>query len=106
MCFHRYVSFKGKAQGQLKGESINAARSQKWTEVHSFEMYSKIPLDLKSAGPNGAHWKSEVFDEVVIETVGPPDTGKGGPSEEQPSGNQLLEEYGFTFQRILVTKIK
>ena len=89
MAFQAYASFKGKTQGQLKGESQKTGRSDKWTEVLSFKMESGVPVDSKSGSPKGArghqpivitkevgasspqllqaHWANEVFTEVVIE---------------------------------------
>jgi type VI secretion system Hcp family effector len=91
MAFEAYASFKGKKQGQLKGESQKAHRSDKWTEVLSFEMGSEVPVDAKGGRPKGprtqkpvvitkqigsaspqllqAHWTNEVLSEVIIEIL-------------------------------------
>jgi len=150
MAFTCYISFKGTKQGQLKPESKKAKRNDKWTEVLSIDMGSEVPVDPKSGRPRGsrthqpltitkeigpaspqlldAHWKNEIFTEVVIEIVGRPDTGAGEVVTERitltnallakvrrytpqlTSGHQehdtdQLEEYSFTFQAILVENI-
>src|SRR5580700_977573 len=150
MSFHRYASFKGKTQGQLKAESKKAKRSDKWVELVSFEMSSEVPVDPKSGRPKGArthfplvitkeigaatpqlldaHWKSELFDEVVIEIVGRPDTGAGETvveritltnaliaktrrytpklaTEHAEHDTELLEDFSFTFQKIAVENL-
>jgi type VI secretion system Hcp family effector len=138
MAFHSYVSFKGQKQGQLKAESQKAGRSDKWTEVVSIDLGSEVPVDPKSGRPKGArthfpltitkeigvaspqllnaHWANELFDEIVIEIVGRPDTGKGETVAERitltngqivhyrvyvgkgtTGANKSLEEYSFTF---------
>jgi len=90
MAFQSYASFKGTKQGQLKGAATKANRSDKWSEVVSFEMGRKVPLDPSGGGPQGkrrhhpivitrevdstssellqACFTSEVLLEVVIET--------------------------------------
>ena len=99
MSFHSYVSFKGKTQGTLKGESSKAGRHDKWTELVDFKMGAESPVDQNTGRPKGArthqpititkesgvaspqllnaHWASEIFDEVVIEIVGRPSRGAG-----------------------------
>jgi type VI secretion system secreted protein Hcp len=146
MSFHYYASFKGTKQGQLKGETIKAVRSDKWVELSSFEMGSEVPVDPKSGRPTGsrthapvvitkewggaspqlldAHWRAELFDEVVIEIVGRPDTGKGETVVERITltnaiiqvarlyiGRSLvsrkeLSEFGLTFQRFQVENMR
>jgi type VI secretion system Hcp family effector len=150
MAFHSYASFKGKKQGQLKAESLKAKRNDKWSELHCIEMGSEVPVDPKSGRPKAArtqgpltitksiggaspqlldaHWKAELFDEVVIEIVGRPDTGAGevvveritltnaliskvhryAPRlsvEQAEHDTDLLEEYSFTFGKILVENL-
>jgi type VI secretion system secreted protein Hcp len=146
MSFHYYASFKGTKQGQLKGETIKAVRSDKWVELSSFEMGSEVPVDPKSGKPTGsrthapvvitkewgaaspqlldAHWRAELFDEVVVEIVGRPDTGKGETVVERITltnaiiqvarlyiGRSLvsrkeLSEFGLTFQRFQVENMR
>jgi type VI secretion system secreted protein Hcp len=99
MAFHSYVSFKGKKQGQFKGESQKGSRKDQWCEVKWYELHSAVPVDSKSGQPKGtrthfpmlitkergaaspqllqACWTSEVLEEVVLESVGRPDTGAG-----------------------------
>jgi type VI secretion system secreted protein Hcp len=99
MSFRHYASFKGKTQGTLKGESTKSDRRDKWTELIAFEMGSETPVDANTGRPKGhrthqpititkengaaspqlldAHWKDEVFDEIVIEIVGKPSAGAG-----------------------------
>jgi type VI secretion system secreted protein Hcp len=97
MSFQSYVSFKAKKQGQLKGSSPKTGRSDKWTEVISFEMGSSVPVDTNSGDVKGfrqheplritmehgaaspqilqAHWTNEVFDQVILEIVNRTATG-------------------------------
>jgi len=99
MGFHSYVSFKGKTQGTLKGESTKAGRRDKWTELIDFKLGTESPVDQNTGRPKGArthqpftitketgvaspqllnaHWASEVFDEIVIEIEGRPSSGAG-----------------------------
>jgi type VI secretion system Hcp family effector len=138
MAFHHYASFKGKTQGQLKGESLKAQRRDKWTELVSFGMASEVPLGPKSIRPRGprtpfpltitketgasspqllnAHWTNELFETVVIEVVGRPDSGQSETVKERITltnaqivhyrcygGSGVagtykpLEDYGFIF---------
>jgi type VI secretion system Hcp family effector len=130
----------------LKGETIKAVRSDKWVELSSFEMGSEVPVDPKSGRPTGsrthapvvitkewggaspqlldAHWRAELFDEVVVEIVGRPDTGKGETVVERITltnaiiqvarlyiGRSLvsrkeLSEFGLTFQRFQVENMR
>jgi type VI secretion system secreted protein Hcp len=97
MAFQSYISFKGKKQGQLKAASPKAGRTDKWTDVISFEMGSTVPVDTNSGEVKGfrqheplkvtmergpaspqllqGHWTNEVFDEVVLEMVNRTATG-------------------------------
>ena len=150
MSFHSYASFKGKKQGQLKAESLKAKRNDKWCELVAVEMGSEVPVDPKSGRPKAArtpgpvivtksiggaspqlldaHWKAELFDEVVIEIVGRPPTGTGEvvteritlssaviskvhrympqlSTEHKEHDTDLLEDYSFSFGKILVENI-
>jgi|ERR1700677_2580331 type VI secretion system Hcp family effector len=89
--FHRYASFKGTKQGQLKGESTKAREKDGWFEIASIEMGTELPVDAKSGKPKGArqhgpivitkqtdaaspqllqaHWTNEVFETIVIQTL-------------------------------------
>jgi type VI secretion system secreted protein Hcp len=149
MAFQRYVSFKGETQGQIKGGDETAKRGDKWCVAQSFEFGAQVPIDFNSnsgkpKGPRthspivitkptdsaspqllNAHWNSELLNEIVIETVGRPDSGKGetvveritltnavissikryvgtvaGASSDKSSSSKLLEEYGFIFQNV------
>lgn len=92
MSFQSYVSLKGQKQGQLKGDSRQASRRGKWIEVVEFKQGTEVPFDTATGRPSGrrshgpititkengvaspqllsAHYSSEMFDEIVIETVG------------------------------------
>jgi type VI secretion system secreted protein Hcp len=90
--FHSYASFKGKKQGQLKGESTKVGREKDgWFEVVSFEMGTEVPVDSKTGMATGkrqhkpvvitknvdaasplllnAHGANETFETVIIQTV-------------------------------------
>lgn len=90
--FHTYASFKGKKQGQFKGESTKTGRAKDgWFELISFEMGSEVPVDSKTGKPKGArqhspivitkevdeaspkllnaHFANETFETVIIQTV-------------------------------------
>jgi type VI secretion system secreted protein Hcp len=90
--FHTYAAFKGKKQGQLKGESTKGGREKDgWFELVSFEMGSEVPVDSKTGTATGkrqhkpivitknvdaasplllnAHWANETFETVIIQTV-------------------------------------
>jgi type VI secretion system Hcp family effector len=90
--FHSYASFKGKKQGQFKGESTKTGREKDgWFEITSFEMGSEVPVDPKSGRPSAkaqhnpvvirkevdqasplllnAHVSNETFETVIIQTV-------------------------------------
>ena len=97
MSFQTYVSLKGTKQGQIKGESKTPKRSSKWTDVVAVSHDIIAPYDPQSGSPKGprthkpvtitkefggaspqlldAHWKNEVFSEVVIEVVEPTPSG-------------------------------
>jgi len=150
MAFHSYISFKANKQGQLKSESLKGSRKDKWCEVESFEMRSAVPVDSKSGLPKGArthfpfrvikergasspqllqaHWTSEVFSEVILESVGRPDSGAGevvieritltnaiiseirrfaelGSGEHAEHDTDQLEEISFVFQAIKVENL-
>ncbi len=99
MSFHSYASFKGKTQGIFKGESIKSEplRRDKWLELTGYSFGVSSPRDSSSGNATGkrqhqpinitkefgpaspqllsAHWKSEIFDEVVIEQVSSPKNG-------------------------------
>jgi type VI secretion system secreted protein Hcp len=99
MPFHSYASFKGKTQGTLKGESIKSEppRRDKWMELTGYSFGVASPRDSSSGSGTGnrrhqpvnitkefgaaspqllsAHWKSEIFDEVIIEQVSSPKKG-------------------------------
>jgi type VI secretion system secreted protein Hcp len=150
MAFTCYASFKGAKQGQLKPESKKTKRSDKWTEVLSYEMGSEVPVDPKSGRPKGsrthhpltitkelgaaspqlldAHWKNELFSEIVLEIVGRPDTGAGEvvneritltdglickvrrytptiTTEHTAHDTDQLEEISFTFRMIQVENL-
>jgi type VI secretion system Hcp family effector len=150
MSFHSYASFKGKKQGQLKAESLKAKRNDKWCELVAVEMGSEVPVDPKSGRPKAArtpgpvivtksiggaspqlldaHWKAELFDEVVIEIVGRPDTGAGEvvveritltnaliskvrrytprlATDHSEHDSDVLEDYSFTYGKILIENL-
>jgi type VI secretion system Hcp family effector len=128
--FHRYASFKGTKQGQLKAQSTKTARAKDgWFEIVSFEMGIEVPVDPKSGRPKGArqnkpitivkevdeasplllqaHYANETFETVIIQTVD--DNNKVSNtttlknaliSEIKKNGN--LESVSFTFEDIQV----
>jgi type VI secretion system Hcp family effector len=144
MSFHSYASFKGNTQGTLKGESSKAGRRDKWTELVDFKMGTESPVDQNTGRLKGArthqpititkengvaspqllnaHWRSEIFDEVVIEVEGRPSSGSGeivvqritltnatisryrtysaisGEQAERPS--RFLTDYIFDYEKI------
>jgi type VI secretion system secreted protein Hcp len=90
--FHRYASFKGTKQGQLKAQSTKTGRAKDgWFEIVSFEMGTEAPVDPKSGSPKGArqhkpivitkevdeasplllnaHYTNETFETIVIQTL-------------------------------------
>jgi type VI secretion system Hcp family effector len=89
--FHSYVSFKGKSQGQFKGNSTKGRAKDGWFEITGFEMSSEVPVDAKSRtnpGPRphppvtvhkqldeasplllNAHINNETFETVIIQTL-------------------------------------
>ena len=90
--FHRYASFKGTKQGQLKAQSTKTGRAKDgWFEIVSFEMGTEVPVDPKSGRPKGArqhnpivitkqvdeasplllnaHYTNETFETIVIQTL-------------------------------------
>jgi type VI secretion system Hcp family effector len=90
--FHRYASFKGAKQGQLKAQSTKTGREKDgWFEIVSIDMGAEVPVDPKSGRPKGArqkgpltitkevdgaspqllqaHYTNETFQTVIIQTV-------------------------------------
>jgi len=91
--FHTYASFKGKKQGQLKGETNGKGGREKdgWFELSSFDMGVETPVDFKAPKPTGkrqhnpvvitketdaasplllnAHFTNEAFETVIIQTL-------------------------------------
>lgn len=89
--FHTYASFKGKKQGQLKGESTKGREKDGWFEIQSIDMEAEVPVDPKSGAASGkrqhkpliitkevdaasplllnAHVTNEAFETVIIQTV-------------------------------------
>jgi type VI secretion system secreted protein Hcp len=127
--FHRYASFKGTKQGQLKAQSTKTGRAKDgWFEIVSFEMGTEVPVDPKSGSPKGArqhkpivitkqvdeasplllnaHYTNETFETIVIQTLD--DNNKVTTtttlknaliSEIRKSGN--LESISFTYDDIV-----
>src|SRR5271156_1344475 len=91
MSHQAYMSVKFVKQGQMKGESINPNRSNKWIDCVGFDYSTRAPFDRSQGGVSGkrqhppikitkefgasspqlldAQRKNEVFSEVVIEVV-------------------------------------
>jgi type VI secretion system secreted protein Hcp len=91
--FHFYASFKGKSQGQLKGETEGKGGRERegWFELQSFDMSVESPVDASKGAASGSRqhkpvvftketdaaspllWTAltnkEVFESVVVETV-------------------------------------
>jgi type VI secretion system Hcp family effector len=90
--FHSYVSFKGNAQGQFKGESTKSSRKDKsWFELQAYDLGGELPADasrsavatkkphklfLLTKGVDDASPKllqarttNETFESVIIQTV-------------------------------------
>ena len=62
--FHYYASFKGKTQGQLKGETEGKGGRERegWFELQSFDMSVETPVDAsKSAAQGKRQHKPVVF---------------------------------------------
>jgi type VI secretion system Hcp family effector len=127
--FHSYASFKGKTQGQFKGESTKGTRHAKdgWFEVTSFEMSSEVPVDAKSGTTRGARPhppvtihkeldeatplllnarnNNETFETVIIQTVD--DQNKASKTTTLKNAviseikkNGTLESISFTYEQM------
>ncbi len=97
MAFHGFASFKGNTQGHVIGDSSKAERKDKWVDLLKIDFGTRTVFNSnkgKGSAPKGtltvtkqigaaspqllnAHWKSELFTEVVIEIVGRPSSGAG-----------------------------
>ncbi len=53
MAYHFYVAFKGTKQGQIKGETTNAGRKGKWSDIVSFHFGVETPVDQSTGQPTG-----------------------------------------------------
>jgi type VI secretion system Hcp family effector len=96
MAFHGYASFKGSTQGHVIGDSSKAERKDKWIDLLKVDFgpsslfndkgkptstkgHVTITKQIGAASPQllSAHWKAELFTEVVVEIVGRPSSGAG-----------------------------
>jgi type VI secretion system secreted protein Hcp len=126
--FHTYASFKGKKQGQLKGESTKGREKDGWFEIQSIDMGAEVPVDPKSGAASGkrqhkplvitkevdaasplllnAHVINEAFETVIIQTVD--DTKKVAKTVTLKNAliseikkNGKLESISFDYEEIM-----
>jgi type VI secretion system secreted protein Hcp len=104
MAYESYIKVKGSKQGQLKGSSPKAKRSD-FIDVIAFKMGGDVPVDANNWQPKGsrqhrpvvvtveacaaspqllqAMWTSEVLSQVVLEIVNRKSDGSGEQVKER-----------------------
>src|SRR5580692_10785795 len=71
--FHSYASFKGKKQGQFKGETAGKGGREKdgWFELQSFDMGAESPVDAGKGASSGKREHNPVVIRKEVDGASP-----------------------------------